>query len=56
MRWTLVLLVMALICAVFGFTDIMPGEEVWIARLVFYIFLVLFIIAVIVGAFRRDDT
>jgi uncharacterized membrane protein YtjA (UPF0391 family) len=47
--------VIALISAVFGFTNIAPGAA-FIAKIIFYIFLVFFVTALITGAFRRDDT
>ena len=48
LRWAIVFLVVALIAAVFGFGGI-AGEAVWIARVLFFLFLVLFVISLIMG-------
>ena len=53
-RWTLTFLVIALMAAVFGFTGI-GAAAAPIARAIFYIFLVFFIISLVTGAFRRSD-
>lgn len=46
LRWALTFLVVALIAAVFGFTGI-AGESMYIARILFYIFLVVFLVSLI---------
>jgi len=48
LRWALAFLIIALVAAIFGFTDIASGAA-YIARVLFFIFLVLFIIAIVVG-------
>ena len=50
-RWALLFLVVALIAAVFGFTDI-AGGAFWAAKILFFVFLVLFAISLLLG-FRR---
>ena len=50
-RWILIFLVVAIIAAVFGFTDI-AGGAASIARVLFYIFLVIFIISLVAGGVR----
>jgi len=51
--WALIFLVVALIAAVFGFGGIAAGA-VQIARILFFIFLILFVISLIVGGVRHD--
>lgn len=48
LRWALIFLVVALISAVFGFTGI-AGEAMWIARILFFVFLVLFVLSFLFG-------
>lgn len=52
LSWALVFLVVALIAAVFGFGGIAAGA-VQIARILFFIFLVLFVVSLIAGGLRR---
>lgn len=42
LRWALVFLVLALIAGVLGFTGI-AGDSVYIAKILFFIFLVIFV-------------
>ena len=42
LRWALVFLVFALIAGLFGFTGI-AGESMYIARILFFVFLVIFL-------------
>ena len=51
LRWILSFLVVALIAGAFGFTGV-AGTASDIARTLFYIFLVLLIISMLVGALR----
>ena len=53
LRWTIIFLVVALIAALLGFTGIASGAAA-IAKIFFYIFIVLFLISVIAGGFRRS--
>jgi uncharacterized membrane protein YtjA (UPF0391 family) len=48
LRWSLIFLVIALVAAVFGFGDI-EANAIGIARILFFIFLVLFVISLLVG-------
>jgi len=49
--WVLTFLVVALIAGVLGFTGI-AGASIEIAKVIFFIAIVLFLISVVVGAFR----
>jgi uncharacterized membrane protein YtjA (UPF0391 family) len=51
--WAVVFLVVAIIAGIFGFMGI-AGVSVWIAKLFFFIFLVLFIVSLLMG--RRTPT
>ncbi len=46
LRWALAFLIFALIAAVLGFSNI-AGQSMYIARILFVVFLVLFIVGVI---------
>lgn len=48
LRWAVIFLIVALVAAVFGFTDI-TAASAGIAKILFGIFLVLFLGAVIIG-------
>jgi uncharacterized membrane protein YtjA (UPF0391 family) len=50
--WTLVFLVVAMIAAVFGFTGIYVAAA-GIAKILFFVFLVLLILSLIGGGLRR---
>jgi uncharacterized membrane protein YtjA (UPF0391 family) len=52
LRYAAIFLVIALIAAVFGFGGIAAGA-VDIAKILFFIFLVIFVITLVVGLFRR---
>jgi len=51
LSWALTFFVVAIIAAVFGFTSI-AGAAVGIAKILFFIFLALTLIALVAGAFR----
>jgi uncharacterized membrane protein YtjA (UPF0391 family) len=53
LQYAAVFFVVALIAAVFGFTGIAVGAAE-IAKILFFIFLVLFVISLVVGMFRRS--
>lgn len=53
--WALVFFIIALIAAAFGFGGIIVGSAVGIAKVLFFIFLVLFIISLIAGGIRRPS-
>jgi uncharacterized membrane protein YtjA (UPF0391 family) len=50
--WTLVFLVIAMIAAVFGFTGIYVAAA-GIAKILFFIFLVLLVVSLLAGGLRR---
>ncbi|MFL5728424.1 MAG: DUF1328 domain-containing protein [Cytophagaceae bacterium] len=50
LRWAFIFLVVAIIAAIFGFTNIAEGAAD-ISKILFFIFLVLFVLALIGGAF-----
>jgi len=52
LRWTVIFFVVALIAAAFGFLGI-ASAAVGVAKLLFYIFLVLFLVSLIAGMTRR---
>jgi len=54
LRWTVIFLVIAIIAAIFGFGGIAIGAAS-VAKTLFYIFLVLFILTLIAGGFRRVE-
>ena len=51
LRLALAFLLIALVAAVFGFTDVAVASA-GMAKIVFYVFLVLFLIAMLFNAFR----
>jgi uncharacterized membrane protein YtjA (UPF0391 family) len=48
LRLAVLFLVIALLAAIFGFTDLAAGSA-YIARILFFLFLVLFVIALVLG-------
>jgi len=50
--WALVFFVVALVAAVLGFTDI-AGALAGIAKILFFVFLVLFVVSLIANTVRR---
>jgi len=52
LNWALTFLVVALLAAVFGFTGI-AATAAGLAKILFYIFLVLFLVSLIAGLVRR---
>jgi uncharacterized membrane protein YtjA (UPF0391 family) len=52
LRWALIFFVVALIAAAFGFLGI-ASAAVSIARVLFYIFLILFLVSLLTGLLRR---
>lgn len=51
LRWAVIFLVVAIIAALFGFTGI-AAAATEMARLLFFIFIVLFLIALVLGMTR----
>lgn len=54
LRWTLIFLVIAIFAAIFGFGSVAMGAAST-ARILFYIFLVLFLLSLVAGGFRKLD-
>ena len=48
LRWALLFLVIALISALFGFTNL-AGTSMWAAQILFFVFLVLFVVSLVAG-------
>lgn len=48
LKWNIIFLVLAVIAAIFGFGGVVPGVAD-IAKIIFFIFLALFVISLIVG-------
>ena len=53
LRWAFLFLVVALIAAFFGFTDV-AAASAGIAKILFFIFLVAFVVSLLMGVFRRS--
>lgn len=48
LRWSVIFLIIAIIAALFGFTSI-AGASIAIAKVLFFIFIVLFVIMLVMG-------
>jgi uncharacterized membrane protein YtjA (UPF0391 family) len=48
LRWALLFLVVALIAALFGFTGV-AGTSMFAARILFFVFLVVFVVSLVLG-------
>ena len=48
LKWSVTFLVIAIIAAIFGFTSI-AGAAIGIAKVLFYVFLVLFLVTLVAG-------
>jgi uncharacterized membrane protein YtjA (UPF0391 family) len=51
--WTIVFLVVAIIAGIFGFTGVV-GISIWIAKVLFFVFIILFVVSLVLG--RRTPT
>lgn len=51
LRWAFAFFIVAIIAAIFGFTGIAAGA-VEIARVLFFLFIVLFMVSLMIGLFR----
>ena len=51
LRWTLIFLFIAILAAVFGYGEIAAGA-VAIAKIIFFVFLILVIASLVLGLFR----
>jgi len=54
LRWAVMFLVIALISAVFGFTDV-AGTSIVAAKILFFVFLVMFVVSLVMGGRRTRD-
>lgn len=54
LRWSIVFLVIALLAGLFGFTEVM-GTSYLIAKVLFFVFLVLFVVSLIMGSRTTRD-
>ena len=52
LRWTLIFLVVSIIAAVFGFGGV-AAASAGIARILFFLFLILFVASLLAGLIRR---
>jgi|HubBroStandDraft_3_1064219.scaffolds.fasta_scaffold1952217_1 uncharacterized membrane protein YtjA (UPF0391 family) len=52
LRWTLIFLVVSIIAAVFGFGGV-AAASAGIARIMFFLFLILFVASLLAGLIRR---
>jgi len=48
LRWALLFLIVALIAAFFGFWQL-EGTAMWIAKVLFFLFMVLFLVSIVLG-------
>jgi uncharacterized membrane protein YtjA (UPF0391 family) len=55
LQWTIIFLVTAIVCAIFGFGLYPDPKDAVPAKILFFIFLVLFVLSLIAGGFRRVD-
>jgi len=54
LRWSLLFLIVALIAGLFGFFNIAEGS-LFLAKVLFFVFLVLFVISLIMGSRTPQD-
>ena len=54
LRWAIVFLVVALIAALFGFAGV-AGTSIVAAKILFFVFLVLFVVSLLLGDRRSRD-
>jgi len=54
LRWAILFLVVALIAALFGFTTV-AGTSIFAAKILFFVFLVLFVVSLISGSRTPRD-
>jgi uncharacterized membrane protein YtjA (UPF0391 family) len=55
LRWALTFLVVALIAALFGFTNV-AGTSMVAAKILFFVFLVLFVVSLIAGSLTPRES
>jgi len=54
LRWALLFLIVALISALFGFTDV-AGTSMVAAKILFFVFLVMFVVSLVLGSRAPRD-
>jgi len=54
LRWSILFLVVALLAGLFGFTEV-AGTSYLIAKVLFFVFLVLFVVSLIMGTRTTRD-
>jgi len=54
LRWSLIFLIVALVAGLFGFTDV-AGPSILIAKVLFFVFLVLFVVSLLLGSRTTRD-
>ena len=54
LRWALLFLFVALFAALFGFTGI-AGDSLYFARILFFVFLVMFMLSLLFGGLGRKS-
>jgi uncharacterized membrane protein YtjA (UPF0391 family) len=52
LRWALVFLVVAIVAGIFGFAGVMVAAA-GIAKLLFYVFIILFLVSLLMSVFNR---
>ena len=55
LRWALMFLVIALVAALFGFTNV-AGTSMIAAKILFFVFLVMFVISLVMGTRTPRET
>jgi uncharacterized membrane protein YtjA (UPF0391 family) len=51
LRWSLAFFLVAILAAVFGFTDVAAGAA-WAGKVLFFVFLACFVVSLVTGLFR----
>ena len=54
LRWALLFLVVALVSALFGFTEV-AGTMIVAAKILFFVFLVMFVVSLVMGTRSTRD-
>jgi uncharacterized membrane protein YtjA (UPF0391 family) len=55
LRWALLFLVVALLSALFGFTEVV-GPSIVAAKILFFVFLVMFVVSLVMGTREPRET
>ena len=54
LRWALLFLVVALVSALFGFTEV-AGTSIVAAKILFFVFLIMFVVSLVMGTRSTRD-